>query len=54
MQPVNCSVACHNCDKLGGCVSGQTLRKLEMLEKEIKERKQMMDRRSSQRYGRVG
>ena len=54
LQPVNCSGACHNCDRLGECVPGQALRKLEVLEKEIKELKQMLDRKSNQRYGRVG
>lgn len=53
LQPVNCSGACHNCGKLAECAPGQALRKLEILEKEIKELKRMLDRRDNHRYGRV-
>ncbi len=53
MQPVNCSGVCQNCDKLKECVLGRTLLKMDVLEREIKELKLMLDRRSNHRYGRV-
>jgi|GEM_PF-6011129 len=53
LQPINCSGGCQNCGKLSECALGQTLLKMDVLEREIKELKLMLDRRSNHRYGRV-
>jgi hypothetical protein len=44
---------CSNCAKFGTCAPGLAVRKLEELEKQVKELKQLLDRKSEQRYCKI-
>ncbi|SFQ98000.1 hypothetical protein [Desulfoscipio geothermicus] len=44
---------CSNCAKYGTCAPSQAVRKLEELEKQVKELKQLLDRKSEQRYCKI-
>ncbi|WP_157833477.1 hypothetical protein [Desulfotruncus alcoholivorax] len=44
---------CKNCEQYGNCAPSQMVRKMEELERQIKELKRMLDRNDKFRYARI-